>query len=141
MQVFPMQETSIMILIVEDNATFRSSLKDMLSARFPTARIREASDGPEALLKASEEKPDLILMDIKLPGKNGLEVTQAIKNANGDARIIIFTSYDLLEYREAAYRSGACYYFVKGSARSDEIAAAVESELASMGKRGVSATS
>ena len=123
-----------MILIVEDNATFRSSLKDMLSSRFPTAGIREASDGPEALLKVSEEKPDLILMDIKLPGKNGLEVTRAIKNANADARIIIVTSYDIPEYREAAYKSGACRYFVKGSARSDEIAAAVESELSFIGK-------
>jgi DNA-binding NarL/FixJ family response regulator len=128
-----------MILIVEDNATFRSSLKDMLSARFPTAGIREASDGLEALLKASEEKPDLILMDIKLPGKNGLEVTRTIKNANADARIIIFTSYDIPEYREAAYKCGACHYFVKGSARSDEIAAAVESELSIMGKGCLSA--
>jgi DNA-binding NarL/FixJ family response regulator len=134
LQVYAVQDRNAMILIVEDNATFRSSLKDMLTTRFPTAGIREASDGDEALRKASEERPDLILMDIKLPGMNGLEVTRAIKDADAGARIIIFTSYDIPEYREAAYRSGACHYFVKGSARSDEIAAAVESELSIVGK-------
>ena len=68
-----------LILLVEDNATFRKSLKEMLSLRFPAISIDEASDGEEALLKLSETTPDLIFMDIRLPGKNGLEITKIIK--------------------------------------------------------------
>ncbi len=117
------------ILIVEDNAIFRSSLREMLAARFPTAGIEEASNGDDALRILDTRKPDLVLMDIKLPGRNGLELTRAIKSSGSRTIVIILTSYDIPEYREAAMQSGASHFFTKGNARSDEIAAAVGSAL------------
>ena len=121
-------------LIVEDNVIFRSSFREMLSARFPGAGIEEAGDAEEALEKYENTRPDLIFMDIKLPGKNGLEVTRTIKSGDAGAVIIILTSYDILEYREAAFGCGASHFFIKGNTKSDDIAAVVRSELSAMGK-------
>lgn len=118
-----------MILIVEDNASFRQSLKELLSVRFPSARIEEAIDGQEALLKVNSSIPDLIFMDIRLPGINGLELTKTIKASHPNITVICLTSYDLPEYREAAYRSGATHFFTKGTATGDEIAMVVNSLL------------
>jgi len=124
------------ILIVEDNLIFRSSLKEMLAARFPSAGIEEASNGEEAMRIFDAREPDLVLMDIKLPGRNGLELTRAIKSSGSRTMVIILTSYDIPEYREAAMRSGASHFFTKGNARSDEIAAAVRSALEHGGNVG-----
>jgi DNA-binding NarL/FixJ family response regulator len=116
-------------LIVEDNATFRQSLRELLSVRFPFMSIEEAVDGKEALSKVNTSVPDLIFMDIKLPGTNGLELTKKIKANHEKIEVIVLTSYDLPEYREAAYRSGASYFFTKGTATSDEITMVVNSIL------------
>lgn len=113
------------ILIVEDNTVFRRSLKEMLAARFPAMWIEEAANGEEALYSIKAAKPDLIFMDIKLPGKNGLELTRAIKSADSEIEVVILTSYDIPEYREAAMLSGASHFFTKGNVRSDDIAAVV----------------
>lgn len=118
-----------MTLIVEDNAIFRGSLKQILSGRFPTMSIHEAGDGREALRKVDELVPDLIFMDIRLPGTNGLELTRNIKRDNRDVVVVILTSYDLPEYRDAAIMSGANYFLTKGTATSDDIMAIVESVL------------
>ena len=117
------------ILIVEDNLIFRNSLKEMLAMRFPTAEIEEASNGDEALHMIDRLEPDLVFMDIKLPGRNGIELTRTIKNSKARIMVIILTSNDIPEYREAAMRSGASHFFTKGNARSDEIAAVVSSAL------------
>ena len=101
----------------------------MLSLRFPAISIDEASDGEEALLKLSETTPDLIFMDIRLPGKNGLEITKIIKKDNAGVQIVILTSYDIPEYRTAAFSSGASHFFTKGNAGSEEIADFVRSVL------------
>ena len=123
-----------LVLIVEDNATFRHSLKDVLKTQFPSMGIEEAADSEEALLKLRVFEPDLIFMDIKLPGRNGLELTRAIKSTNSEIEIIILTSYDIPEYREAAIRSGASHFLTKGNASGDEIADVVVATLASRGK-------
>ena len=116
-------------LIVEDNATFRQSLKELLTIRFPSMSIEEAVDGKEALSKLDSNLPDLIFIDIKLPGTNGLELTKRIKANHQSIEVIVLTSYDLPEYREAAYRCGASYFFTKGTATSDEITMVVNSIL------------
>jgi DNA-binding NarL/FixJ family response regulator len=116
-------------LIVEDNAIFRGSLKQILASRFPTMSIHEAADGHEALRKVDEIVPDLIFMDIRLPGTNGLELTRNIKRDNREVVVVILTSYDLPEYRDAAIMSGANYFLTKGTATSDDIMAIVESVL------------
>lgn len=120
-------------LIVEDNAIFRRSLKEILRARFPTMAIEEAVDGKEALQKVQLLIPDLIFMDIKLPGENGLDVTREIKSQDQSKVVIVLTSYDLPEYREAAYESGANYFLTKGLATGEEIMNLVESIIASAG--------
>lgn len=118
------------VLIVEDNPIFRAALRNVLTTRFPAMEIEEAADGEEALAKFQEHEPALIFMDIKLPGRNGLEITRAIKSTNSAAEIIILTSYDIPEYREAAFRNGASHFLTKGNATGDEIASLVVSGLA-----------
>lgn len=115
------------ILIVEDNASFRKSLKEILSARFPSIIILDAADGKEALKKFDMSLPDLIFMDIKLPGESGLELTKRIKTHHPKTVIVILTIHDLPEYREAAYQCGANYFLSKGSSTGKEIVALVES--------------
>jgi DNA-binding NarL/FixJ family response regulator len=122
-----------LVLIVEDNTTFRNALRDLLVSRFPSIGVDVAGNGDEALLKVRDLSPHLIFMDLKLPGRNGLELTRTIKSANPEIEIIILTSYDIPEYREAALRNGASHFLTKGNAGSDHIANVVASTLASKG--------
>ena len=115
------------ILLVEDNATFRRVLQKSLRECFPCMIIAEAGDGEEALGKIDTLFPNLIFMDINLPGENGLELTRKIKATHPETPIIILTSYDLPEYRQAAYDYGADNFLVKGSFTLGELIAMVES--------------
>jgi len=103
------------ILIVEDNAYFLQFLKETLHSRIPSVEIIEAGNADEALQKIKALPPDAILMDLRLPGENGLEVTKKIKARYPDVIVVIVTNYDLPEYREAAYRSGANHFLSKDS--------------------------
>lgn len=115
------------ILLVEDNVTFRRVLKQSLHECFPCMTIAEAVAGEEALRKIDTLLPNLIFMGIKLPGENGLELTRKIKATHPETPIIILTSYDVLEYRQAAYESGADSFLVKGSFTLGELITMVES--------------
>lgn len=106
-------------MIVEDSAPFRQSLKRVLGARFPSMKLEEAGSGEQALKKVRALCPDLIFMDIELPGKNGLEVTKRIKADHPGMTIIILTHYDLPEYREAARQSGADHFLTKDTSTED----------------------
>ena len=117
------------VLIVEDNDHFRQTLRSLLDARFPSMSFEEAREGSEALEKVSAFDPDLIFMDIKLPGQSGLELTKRIRHSNAEVKIIILTSYDLPEYREAARVGGANHFISKGSCKAEEILALVETIL------------
>lgn len=103
------------ILLVEDNAYFLQFLKEVLHARLPTIDIAEATNGKEALQKIETFAPDTIFTDLRLPGENGLELAQKIKAQYPDTIVVIITNYDLPEYREAAYRSGADHFLSKDS--------------------------
>jgi DNA-binding NarL/FixJ family response regulator len=122
------------VLLVEDNSTFRNSLKEMLAYRFPNLLIREAADGDEALEQLESAIPDIVFMDIRLPGRNGLELTRMIKEADPCIEVAILTSYDIPEYREAAFQCGASRFFTKGDVGSDEISNFVRSTLLQRGK-------
>src|SRR4030042_4122713 len=111
------------ILIVEDNASFRQSLKDILQLQFPSMAIEEAGDGIEALRKIKDVLPDLVFMDIGLPGESGLEVTKRIKKDFPGITVIILTSYALPEYRDAAFQCGAACIITKDSLIWEEIEA------------------
>ena len=116
-------------LIVEDNSVFRKSLAEMLRDRFREMRIKEAAGGAQAESMISEQVPELIFMDVRLSDESGLELTQRIKKTNHTTTIIILTTHDLEEYREAARLYGADYFMAKGSSSSQEIIDLVESIL------------
>jgi DNA-binding NarL/FixJ family response regulator len=107
------------ILIVDDNSMLRETTRSILKSNLPDAvRIFEAVDGNEAFAQISDHPPDLILMDIRLPGENGLKLTRKIKAVYPKIVIIIFTNYDLPEYRAAAFKNGADFFFSKSSPKT-----------------------
>lgn len=114
------------VLLVEDNKLFRELLKETLRARFPAIRIEEAGNETDAALIVEAVMPDLILMDIRLPGAGGLELTREIKTKDHRVSIVIVTSYDLPEYREAAREYGADHFVTKGSSCWERISAIVD---------------
>ena len=128
-------------MLVEDNLIFRESFRDRLQLQFPSMEIAESGNGVEALEKIASFFPNLIFMDIRLPGENGLELTRKIKTDHSDIIVIIFTSYDLLEYREAATQNKANYFFTKSSITSDEIFALVKKVLLEKGFNANGSTS
>ena len=115
------------VLIVEDNQIFREAFKARLNDCFPSMVVKEASNGDEALQEVDEAPPDIIFMDIRLPGVNGLQLTQKIKKDLPNIRIAILTDYDLPEYRQAAVEFGADRFFVKSSFKWDEVEALFKS--------------
>jgi DNA-binding NarL/FixJ family response regulator len=117
-------------LIVEDSAIFRKLLKETLHSGFPSLEISEAANAEEAMQKIDVHPPDLIFVDIKLPGENGLALTAKIKDKYPDAIVIILTSYDTPEYREAAIQAKANYFLSKGSSSKEGILTLVESIFA-----------
>ncbi len=114
-------------LIVEDNPIFREIIKEILRAHFPSMAIYEASEGNEALEKVDAFHPQLIFMDIRLPGENGLKLTRKIKTGHPDMTVIVLTSYDTLEYRQAALRSGASCFISKDSMNWQQIETCINS--------------
>lgn len=116
-------------LVVEDNAAHRQSLHDLLARRFPSMHISEAEDAETALRQAEAQRFDLVFVDIRLPRENGLTLTKSIKTCHVNAVVCVITSYDILEYREAAFRNGADHFLVKGEASEAEIVRMVEDLL------------
>ena len=118
-------------LLVEGDASFRQALSDVLFSYFPLIDVDEADDGEEALSKVDYRRPDIIFMDIQLPGENGLEVTRKIKQVYKDIVIVILSSHALPEYRQQAFRHGAdCFISMEEDAYMDAILARVEAEIA-----------
>ena len=100
-------------MLVEDNAGFRESLRKILSYRYPIMQLIEAKDGKEAITETDRHSPDLVFMDIQLPDKSGLELTSQIKSRYPDTIVVVLSNFDVPEYQEAAYRSGASYFISK----------------------------
>jgi len=98
--------------------------------------VEEAVDGAEALEKVKAFRPDLIFMDIRLPGETGLELTKKIKASHPEIVIIILTHYDLPEYREAANDGGADDFIPKGSLNLADIEQLVKSISSGRGNNG-----
>ena len=121
------------VLIVEDNPIFRQTMMEILSHQFPSMVLEGASDSKTALEKIEDSLPDLIFMDIRLAGENGLHLTEHIKRRHPQIIVAILTSYDWPEYREAAYKFGANYFIMKGSSTNREIVEMIESVLDKLG--------
>jgi len=105
----------VRVLIVEENLIFREAFRRELLRRLPFLLLQEAKDGGEAMEKIQRLSPSLILMDIGLPGLNGFQLTQKIKEEFPNIRIAMFTGYDFPEYRRTASQNGADRYFLKDS--------------------------
>jgi DNA-binding NarL/FixJ family response regulator len=106
-------EIALKLLIVDDSAAVRKLIRDIV---LPFAvEIRECADGAEALSAYSAERPDLVLMDIRMTGMDGIQATKQIKETDPTAKIVIVTDYDDDALREATMRAGACGYTLKTS--------------------------
>ncbi len=109
-------------LLVEDDPVFRGIVADLLTERFPEMVITQLSDADRAFTSVCLSNPDLVFMDIQLPGENGLELTRRIKTLASNIVIVVLTGCDAPEYRQAAYQCGADGFILKGSAAcKDEI--------------------
>ena len=117
----------IRVLIVEDNDRFRQAFKDNLQIVSPDLRIEEAIEGKECLEKVETFSPQLVFMDIRLPGENGLSLTKKIKANHPEMLVVVLTSYDNPEYRDAALQSGASRFVSKDSLNFEEMAALIKS--------------
>ena len=117
------------VLVVEDSTIFRTLLKETLQSRFPSMEILEAADGEGAMRQIAAHLPDLIFKDVKLPGENGLDLTARIKAEYPQVIVVVLTSYDTPEYREAAVKAKADHFLAKGSSSREGILALVESAL------------
>ena len=111
------------VLIVDDDIRFWRFVKELFSSEEDLQIIGEAKDGQEAILKAKELKPDLVLMDISMPRMNGLDATHQLKRIMPELVVIILTIHDLEEYKVAATTSGAYDYILKKSLMEDLIPA------------------
>jgi len=99
------------LMIVEDNQQMRHLIRSFVSNLAET--ICECVDGSEALETYRRERPDCVLMDIKMDHTDGIVATREITKAFPDARVVMVTDYDDAELREAARAAGACDYIVK----------------------------
>jgi DNA-binding NarL/FixJ family response regulator len=102
-------------LIVEDNPSFRQTLKNILITEFPSMDIHEASNAEEAWMKIQAEKPEIIFMDIRLPGENGIQLTRRIQAAQPEIIILVISNCDSVEYENAAIDAGAKAFISKAS--------------------------
>ncbi len=104
------------ILIVDDHALFRRGLKDILSECSDVGRIDEAGSGAEALAKFEAGRYDCVLLDIFMPGENGIEVVRRLTAIRADAHCLVLSMYPLEQYGVRAIKAGAAGYLTKNAA-------------------------
>lgn len=115
--------TTIRILLVDDHAVLRAGLRLLLDAQTDMQVIGEASDGSEALQLCETLKPDLVLLDLSMPGLGGLDAIPVMRKAAPTARILVLTMHDDESYLKGALRSGASGYVLKKAADSELLSA------------------
>jgi len=119
-----MDMTLIQTLVADDHQLFRDGIKALLQATPDTEVVGEAASGEEAILQAAKLKPDVILMDLQMPGVNGIEATQRIVERDPSINILILTMFDDDQSVFAAMRAGARGYVLKG-VKHDEMLRAI----------------
>lgn len=102
----------ISVLIADDQALIRIGFKMLLDATPDLRVVGEAEDGIQAVRQTSRLKPDVVLMDVRMPGLDGIEATRRIVG-EGDARVLILTTFDLDEYAFEGLRAGASGFLLK----------------------------
>mgnify|MGYP001077610835 CR=1 FL=1 len=113
----------IRVLVVDDHDLVRAGITRMLDDVSGIQVVGEAATGEEAVKKARELKPDVILMDIKMPGIGGLEATRKLMRSNPDLKIIAVTACEEEPFPTRLLQAGAAGYLTKGSALSDMVQA------------------
>lgn len=107
------------ILIVEDHEKVRRALRKLLEVRFSQYQVIEAGTGEEALQQALTNSPQLVLMDITLPGMSGIEATRRIRASGSSPVIVMFTIHEDDIYRQEAEEAGAVAYVTKQALQSE----------------------
>ena len=104
---------TVRVLIADDQALVRSGFRMILDNQEDLEVVAEAGDGEEATIQVERAEPDVVLMDVRMPGTDGIEATRRIAASDSRARVIILTTYDLDEYVFAALRAGASGFMLK----------------------------
>jgi DNA-binding NarL/FixJ family response regulator len=104
---------SVRVLIADDQALVRGGFRMILEAKEDMEVVGEAGDGAEAVELVARLVPDVVLMDVRMPGMDGIEATRHIVASGSAARIVILTTYDVDEYVFAALRAGASGFLLK----------------------------
>jgi DNA-binding NarL/FixJ family response regulator len=112
------------VLIVDDHALRRMGFRLVLESEAGISVAGEAENGHSAVRRAAELSPDVVLMDIRMPGMDGIEATRRITETGGRSRVLVLTTFDLDEYVYAALQAGASGFLLK-DARPDELLAGI----------------
>ncbi len=115
--------TKIRVLIADDHAILRDGLRKLLAEEEDIEVVGEARDGHDAIKRAEELKPDVVLLDIAMPGLNGLAVAKRLRSAAAEAKILILTMHQEEEYVYETLRAGASGYVLKDAAAPELIGA------------------
>ncbi len=116
-------ERKIRLLLVDDHTVLRAALRSLLNTVPDMEVVDEAGDGTEAVRKAVDLRPDVVLMDISMPEMNGLEATRQIKQSDPAAKVLLLTMHDSTEYLIRALEAGASGYLPKMAADTDLVGA------------------
>ena len=119
----------IRVLVADDQALIRDSFRLLLDLEPDMEVVGEAGDGKAAVEAARRLRPDVVLMDIRMPVLDGLAATQALTRAGSPARVLILTTYDADEYLYDAMRAGACGFLLK-DVRREQLAGAIRTVAA-----------
>ena len=111
--------TRIGLIIVDDHPVVRDGLRGMLQSQPDITILGEASDGAEALRLADEQKPDLILMDLRMPNMDGVSATREIKSRHPGIQVLVLTTYDSDADILPAIEAGATGYLLKDTSREE----------------------
>jgi DNA-binding NarL/FixJ family response regulator len=115
----------IRVLLVDDHAILREGIKALLEKQDDIEVVAEAADGREAIPKAVQFRPDVVVLDISMPTMDGLESTRQMKRENPDIKVLVLTMHDNEEYFFQLLRAGASGYVTKKSV-SRELVSAIE---------------
>ncbi|MET7333925.1 response regulator transcription factor [Nonomuraea sp. NPDC005650] len=113
----------ITVLVADDQAMIRAGFAALLAAQPDLQVVGEAADGLQAVAAARDLRPDVVLMDVRMPNLDGLEATRRITGAGGDSKVIILTTFDIDDYVYAALRGGASGFLLKDAPPADLITA------------------
>ena len=109
----------ITVLLADDQALVRSGFRMLIEAESDMVVVGEASDGAEAVAKIGTLRPDVVLMDIRMPVMDGVEATRRVVGLDGATRVLVLTTFDLDEYVFAALKAGAAGFMLKDARPQD----------------------